>query len=238
MRNIVAIAYKELSTYFTSPMAYIIAGVFFALTGVFFINSVDQPFADASVRGMLQNTAFFIMPLIPPLMTMRLLAEEQKMGTLELLLTAPVRDYEVVLGKFFASFVILAATVLLTYFYVAILMYYSNPDLGPVFSGYLGMLLYCTTTLAIGLLASALTGNQIVAATVGFGLILMFSLVGNVAAVVGGAAATILSHLSMIDHYNPFSRGVVDTTDIAYFVVMSAVFLFLAVRVVESRRWR
>lgn len=238
MRNILSIAYKELAIYFTSPMAYVIAGVFLALTGVFFIDSVDQPFALASVRGLLRNTAFFLMPLIPPIMTMRLFAEEQKLGTLELLLTAPVRDYEVVLGKFMASFAILAPTVLLTLFYALVLMYYSDPDLGPVLSGYLGMLLYCTTTLAVGLLASSLTSNQIVAATVGFGIILLFSVVGNVSAVVGGVAATILEHLSLVNHFEGFAQGVVDTSNIIYYVMMTAVFLFLTIRAVESRRWR
>jgi ABC-2 type transport system permease protein len=237
MRTILSIAYKELAVYFTSPMAYVVAGVFLALTGVFFIDSVDQPFALASVRGLLRNTVFFLMPLISPIMTMRLFAEEQKLGTLELLLTAPVRDYEVVLGKFVASFAILAATVLLSLFYVLVLMFYADPDLGPVVSGYLGLLLYCTTTLAIGLLASSLSGNQIVAATVGFGVILLFSVVGNIAAVVGGAAATILEHLGLISHFEGFAQGVIDTSDVIYYVVMTVVFLFLTIRAVESRRW-
>ncbi len=238
MRNILSIAYKELSTYVTSPMAYIIAGVLLALTGVFFIDSVDQPFALASVRGLLRNTAFFLMPLIPPIMTMRLFAEEQKLGTLELLLTAPVRDFEVVLGKFLASFAILGGSLLLTLFYVFILRFYSDPDIGPVLSAYFGILLYSAGALAVGVLASSLTGNQIVAATVGFGIILMFSVVGNVSSVVGGAAATILGHLSMTNHYESFSQGIVDTTDVLYYVILCAVFLFLAVRSVESRRWR
>ncbi|MBI4202410.1 MAG: ABC transporter permease subunit [Chloroflexi bacterium] len=238
MRSILSIAYKELSVYFSSPMAYVISGVFLALTGVFFSDSVDQPFADASVRGLMRSTVFFIMPLIPPIMTMRLLAEEQKLGTLELLLTAPVRDYEVVIGKFLASFLILSATVLLTFFYVLILMYYSAPDMGPVLSGYLGLLLYCTTTLSIGLLASSLTGNQIVSATVGFGVILLFTFIGNLAAVVGGSAAVVLQHISLTGHFDPFARGVVDTGHILYYLVMTAAFLFLTIRSVESRRWR
>ncbi len=238
MRNILSIAYKELSTYFASPMAYVLAGVFLALTGVFFIDSVDQPFAPASVRGLLRNTAFFLMPLIPPIMTMRLFAEEQKLGTLELLLTAPVRDFEVVLGKFLASFAILAGSLLLTFFYVFILQFYSDPDLGPVLSGYLGILLYSATALAVGLLASSLTGNQIVAATVGVGVILLFSVIGNVSTVVGGAAATILEHLSLTGHFESFAQGVIDTSDILYYVISCALFLFLAVRAVESRRWR
>ncbi|MEE2701286.1 MAG: ABC transporter permease [Chloroflexota bacterium] len=238
MRNIGAISYKELSIYFASPMAYVIAGVFLALTGVFFVESIDQPFATATVAVMLRNTAFFLMPLIPPILTMRLLAEEQKLGTLELLMTAPVRDYEVVIGKFIASFVILGVTVLLTLVYVLILLFYADPDLGPVLGAYLGILLYSMTTLAIGLLASALTGNQIVAASVGFGLILLFSVIESVSAILSGVAATVLEQVSLTAHYDAFARGVVDTSDIIYYLVMAAIFLFLAVRALESRRWR
>lgn len=238
MRNIGAISYKELSIYFASPMAYVIAGVFLALTGVFFVESIDQPFATATVAVMLRNTAFFLMPLIPPILTMRLLAEEQKLGTLELLMTAPVRDYEVVIGKFIASFVILGVTVLLTLVYVLILLFYADPDLGPVLGAYLGILLYSMTTLAIGLLASALTGNQIVAASVGFGLILLFSVIDSVSAILSGVAATVLEQVSLTAHYDAFARGVVDTSDIIYYLVMAAIFLFLAVRALESRRWR
>lgn len=238
MRNIGAISYKELSIYFASPMAYVIAGVFLALTGVFFVESIDQPFATATVAVMLRNTAFFLMPLIPPILTMRLLAEEQKLGTLELLMTAPVRDYEVVLGKFIASFVILGVTVLLTLVYVLILLFYADPDLGPVLGAYLGILLYSMTTLAIGILASALTGNQIVAASVGFGLILLFSVIDSVSAILSGVAATVLEQVSLTAHYDAFARGIVDTSDIIYYLVMAAIFLFLAVRALESRRWR
>jgi len=219
-------------------MAYVIAGVFLALTGVFFVESIDQPFATATVAVMLRNTAFFLMPLIPPILTMRLLAEEQKLGTLELLMTAPVRDYEVVIGKFIASFVILGVTVLLTLVYVLILLFYADPDLGPVLGAYLGILLYSMTTLAIGLLASALTGNQIVAASVGFGLILLFSVIDSVSAILSGVAATVLEQVSLTAHYDAFARGVVDTSDIIYYLVMAAIFLFLAVRALESRRWR
>ena len=138
MRAIVAITRKEITIYFTSPMAYVVSGVFLALTGVFFIDSIDQAFKVAQVRGFLLRSSFFLLPLIPPLLTMRLFAEEQKLGTLELLVTAPVRDYEVVVAKFIASFIILSSTVLLTLFYTVILLFYGSPDIGPVVSGYLG----------------------------------------------------------------------------------------------------
>jgi ABC-2 type transport system permease protein len=219
-------------------MAYVVAGVFLSLTGVFFIDTIDRPFAEASMRGLLVQSALFLMPLIPPILTMRLLAEEQKLGTLELLLTAPVRDYEVVIGKFLASFVILGTTVLLTLFYVLFLVFYSSPDIGPIISGYLGFLLYCSATLAIGILASSLTANQIVAAVVGFGIILLFTIVHRVSGILSGTAATILEQLSLTTHFEAFARGVIDTSDIVYYLLITVVFLFIATRSLESRRWR
>lgn len=238
MRVIFFIARKELAIYFASPVAYVVAGVFLALTGVFFIDSIDRPFAEAAVRGLLLNSVFFLMTLLPPILTMRLLAEEQKLGTLELLLTAPVRDYEVVIGKYLASLAILSTTVLFTLFYVAILFRYSAPDPGPIFSGYLGFLLYGSAALAIGVLASSLTANQIVAAVVAFGITLLFTIVDRVSAILTGLVALILEQLSLTTHYDAFSRGVIATNDVTYYLVLTFVFLFLATRSLESRRWR
>ena len=238
MRTILSITRKELVVYFTSPTAYIVAGVFLALTGVFFIDSVDQPFAEATLQGLLLSSTFFLMTLLSPILTMRLLAEEQKLGTIELLLTAPVRDYEVVVAKYLASFVILSATILLTLFYAVILLYYSSPDMGPIFSGYLGFLLYGSAALAIGLLASSLTGNQIVAAVVGFGIILIFTIIDRVSDILTGTVANVLTQLSLTTHFDAFSRGVISTSDVTYYLILTGVFLFLTTRSLESRRWR
>ena len=238
MRTTLAITRKELAIYFASPMAYVVAAVFLALTGVFFIDSIDQPYAVAAARGLLITSAFYLLPLIPPILTMRLFAEEQKLGTLELLLTAPVRDYEVVIAKFLASFVILSATVLLTLFYVMLLFFYSDPDPWPVLSGYLGFLLYGSAALAIGLLASSLTVNQIVAAVVGFGIILLFTVIDRVSEILGGGIANVLEHISISTHFDAFARGVIDTSDIVYYLLLTVVFLFLTIRSLESRRWR
>lgn len=238
MRIVLYITRKELVVYFKSPMAYVVAAVFLALMGVFFIDSIEGAFAEAAIRGLLVNAVFFLMPLMPPILTMRLFAEEQKLGTLELLLTAPVRDYEVVLAKFLASFVILVSILLFTLFYLAILFYYSNPDPGPVFSGYLGFILYGAAALAIGLLASSLTSNQIVAATVGFGIVFLFTILDRISGVLEGPVSTALGQMSLPAHFESFARGVIDTSDVVYFIVLTAVFLFLTVRAVESRRWR
>ena len=179
------------------------------------------------------------MPLIPPLLTMRLLAEEQKLGTLELLLTSPIRDYEIVVAKFLASFFILLAMTLFTLFYMLLLVVYqANPDIGPMISTYIGFILYAMVALSIGLLASSLATNQIVAASVGFGIIFLFTILHRINEVIEGPIATIIEHLSLLAHFESFSRGVMDTKDIAYFIVMTGVFLFLTIRSLESRRWR
>ena len=238
MRTTAAILRKELAIYFKSPMAYVVAVVFLALTGLFFIESIESPFAEASVRTLLLRSAFFLLPLIPPILTMRLLAEEQKLGTLELLLTAPVRDYEVVVAKFLASFVFLGATLLMTLLYTAILFFYADPDLGPILSGYLGFLLYGGAALSIGLLASSLTSNQLVAATVGFGVILLFTVVDQFSGFLGGTVATVLEHISLSAHFDAFTRGVIDIGDVVYYLMLTVVFLFFTVRSLESRRWR
>tara|TARA_B100001741_G_C16360311_1_gene508322 strand:- start:225 stop:737 length:513 start_codon:yes stop_codon:yes gene_type:complete len=170
---------------------------------------------------------------------MRLLAEEQKLGTLELLLTSPIRDYEIVVAKFLASFIILLAMTLFTLFYMLLLfVYQANPDIGPMISTYVGFILYAMVALSIGLLASSLTTNQIVAASVGFGIIFLFTILQRINEVIDGPIATLIEHLSLLSHFESFSRGVMDTKDIAYFIVMTATFLFLTIRSLESRRWR
>lgn len=146
-RNTAAIFWKETKTYFTSPMAYIIAGVFLAITGYLFVQSISTTFPEASIRGWLEpSTTIFV--LLSPALTMRLLAEEQKLGTLELLMTSPIRDYEIVLGKFFAVLAILLATLSLTMFYTLMLVWFGDPDIGPLLCGYLGIILFGASTLA------------------------------------------------------------------------------------------
>ena len=237
-RNTAAIAWREIRTYFTSPIAYIVAAVFLALTGYFFVNSISGTFPEAAIRGVLEPSTFFLVPFIAPILTMRLFAEEQKLGTLELLLTAPVRDYEVVLGKFLASFVVLAGMLALTLYYVLLLSLFGDPDLGPLLSGYLGFLLYTAAALSIGIFASSLTSDQRVAAILGIGMILALIFVEQASVFVGGTAATFLEEAALLGHFDDFSRGVIDTWHLVYYVTFTALLLFLTVQSVESRRWR
>ena len=237
MRVSLAIAWKEIQAYFTSPMGYIVAMVFLALTGFFFVISVSGDFPEATIEGYIQPSAFILI-LLAPAMTMRLMAEEQKLGTIELLLTSPVRDWEVVLGKFLASISFFVGTLALTLYYVLLIHIYGTPDWGPIWSGYLGLILYGATALSIGLLASSLTSNQIIALVVGFGLLLMLALIDQASDLVGGVGSTILSQMGLNTHLDDFTRGVVDTSNIVYYVTVTAVFLFLTVRSLETRRWR
>jgi len=174
----------------------------------------------------------------PPLLTMRLLAEEQKLGTLELLMTAPVRDWEVVLGKYIASLIMFSATIILTLYYVLLLYVFGQPDTGPVLSSYLGLMLHGAAALAVGLLGSSLSANQIVAAVVGIAVLLMLSFVDRVGSLVSGVAADVLNGLSLNAHVTDFTRGVIDTANVVYFLSITAVFLFLTIRSMETRRWR
>ena len=238
MKNISAITYKELLIYFSSPMAYIIAGVFFTLTGVFFVTSIEGAFAEASARALFSNATYFLMPLIPPLLTMRLLAEEQKLGTLELLLTSPVREWEVVIGKYIASLIMLLAILAVTSYYVILMYIFGTPDSGPVLSAYMGLILYGAAALSIGLLGSSLSSNQIVAAVVGTAVLLFFSFINRVSTVIEGAPASFLDALSMESRLADFTRGIIDTSHVIYFLSLIAIFVFITIRALETRRWR
>lgn len=237
MNNTLTIAWKETKAYFTTPTAYIVGAMFLVLTGIFFVFDMTRPFAEASVRNFVSWASLFIM-FLAPLLTMRLLAEEQKLGTLELLLTAPVQDWEVVVGKYIASFIALMVTIVFTLYYVALLYVFATPDTGPILSAYFGLVLYGMAALAIGLMASSLSGNQIVAAVVGIGILLTLSFIDRIASIVEGLAADVLNGISMNAHFTDFARGVIDTSHIVYYISMTAVFLFIAVRSLETRRWR
>ena len=251
--NIWNIAYKELKTYFSSPMAYVVAAAFLAITGFFFVASVSDAFSEASIRGFSAGAIFFMIFLSPAL-TMRLLAEEQKLGTLELLLTSPITEFEIVIGKFIASFLMLVIMLSFTLYYVLVLFIYGVPDIGPIYTGYMGMILYGATTLSVGLAASAITSNQLVALVVASGTLTGLTVVDFVAERLSGTAEQVLngfqlgSSFQTFDvsnfavaqggHFADFSRGIINFGDILYYLGMTGVFLFLTVVLLQSRRWR
>ena len=237
MLTVRAVALKEIQIYFSSPVAYIVALIFMALSGFFFVRDLGNPFPEASLSNFFQGSTFVLIPLAPAL-TMRLLAEEQKLGTIELLLTSPVRDWEVIIGKYLASLVFLLFLLALTSYYVILLLVFASPDPGPIYSGYLGLVLYGMAALSVGILTSTLTSNQIVAAVVGFGILVVLYATSFISEVVTGVWANLFTQLSFTSHFNDFDSGIIDSANIVYFLSVTALFLFLSIRALESRRWR
>ncbi len=234
-------------------MAYVVSAAFLAITGFFFVASVSDAFAEASIRGYLAGAVFFMI-FMSPALTMRLIAEEQKLGTLELLLTSPIREFEIVIGKFIAAFVMMAIMTGLSLYFVVVLFIYGDPDIGPLLSGFLGLGLYAAATLAVGLFASALSSNQIVGLIVGSGILTALTIIDFVSERLTGLASQVLdgfqlgASFSVFDldsfgvaqggHFADFAKGIISVSDIAYYISLTAVFLLLTVLVLEARRWR
>jgi ABC-2 type transport system permease protein len=253
MRNILAIAGKELRGYFASPIAYIVIGAFALLFGYFFYAGVAffnrQSMQMAMGQGGTMNinqmlvTPVFInatvmMLFLLPAITMRTYAEEKRSGTIELLLTSPVTDTEIILGKFLGAMGLYAAMLAVTLIHILLLFWFGNPEWKPIASAYLGMLLMGGCFIAVGLLISSLTKNQIVAGVVTFAVFLMLWVINWIGVFVGPTAQAILSHLSITDHFDDFSRGVLDTKHLVYYISFISLGLFLTAKSVDSERWR
>jgi len=238
MRNVLAITGKELRTYFASPVAYVVTAGFLLIMGIFFAFVIMQPLGSqtASLEPVL-GSAPVILLLLAPALTMRLLAEETRSGTMELVLTSPVRDGEVVLGKYLASLLLFLFMLALTLVYVVVLLRFGNPDRGVLVSSYVGAVLFGAAFLAVGVLASALTQNQIVAAVISLATLLALWLIDIFASLTRGVLADVLSYLSIIARYNDFMRGVISSQNVIYYLSVIAVALFLATRALETRRW-
>lgn len=180
----------------------------------------------------------FLLVFVVPIFTMRLLAEEKKTGTFELLKSLPFTDWNIVIGKFLSAFTLLAVMLLGTGYYVIVMMRFGKPELPVVGVALCGALLSAAAYTAIGVFASALSENQIVAAIVAFVALLGFFLVGEIVPASSGGWGRILEFLSLRYHTDQFARGLLRLEDVAYFVMLSAVFLFLTCRSLELRRWR
>ena len=246
---------KEMRLYFTSPVAWVIITIFLFIAGYFFYSifafytlasmqsamnpqmARDLNVTDSVLRPLFSNVSVILL-LLMPLITMRLFAEERRSGTIELLLTYPVRDGAVLLGKYLAALTLYAIMLALTLLYPGIIVYFARVEWGPLLTGYLGLLLMGATFLAVGIFASSLTENQIVASITTFGVLLILWVVGWSAEYVGGAWGRVLSHLSILEHFDTFARGVLDTKDVIYYVDVTLVALFLSLRSLETRRWK
>jgi len=236
MRNAWLIARRELGSYFTSPIAYAVTAVFLVIVGYFF-GMILYLSREATMRYLFYNVTTFLL-LIGPALTMRLVAEERKSGTIELLLTSPVRDGEVITGKFLAALLLWLAMLALTLVYPLLLKAFGNPDPGPIFAGYVGLVLSGAAVLALGTLASTVTANQIVAALLAFGLSLILWLTDAMQNLVSGPLASFFSYLSLSVHFEDFPKGVIDTKDVIFYLSVVAAALFIATRMLEARRWK
>lgn len=230
-----AVVKKELKTYFTSPLAYTMIGVFMALSGLFF-NAILRDTQEASLR-ILFGVMTTLLLLLSPVLTMRLVAEEKRQGTDELLLTSPLRPFEIVAGKYAACVILFGVMLALTLQYLIILLRIGKPEMGPVFSGYFGLFLLCCAFASIGLFASALTDNQMVAAVVSFGLLLLFWIMEWLAENVPETFREFVSSAALISHMTNFQKGIIELADVFYFLCLIFIFLFLSSKVIESRRW-
>jgi ABC-2 type transport system permease protein len=255
MRNVLAIAGKELRGYFASPIAYIIIGFFALLFGYFFYVPVQffnrqSMQAGMGMGGTLNINTMLITPVFTnatvvmlfllPAITMRTYSEEKRSGTIELLLTSPVTDTEIIFGKFIGAMGLYATMLAVTLIHVGILFYFAepNPEWKPIATTYLGLLLMGGCFISVGLLISSLTKNQVVAAIVTFAVFLMLWIINWIGTFVGPTAQSILSHLSLTDHFDDFARGVIDTKHLIYYVSFIALGLFLTGKSVDSERWR
>lgn len=254
MRNILTIARKELKTYFTSPIAYIVLAIGAVIFGFFFYSALSffvmqSMQSEMMGRGMPMNVnEFVIRPLLMnlsvislflvPMITMRLYAEEKRSGTIELLLTSPVRDLELILGKFVAALVLYLGIVGIAVLNIALLFLYGNPDWRPLLAGVLGVVLMGASFLALGMMISTFTRNQIVAGSITFGLFLMLWVADWVSSYSTTRVGQVASYISITTHIENFAKGVIDLKDLVYY--MSVIFLgvFLTKRSLESLRWR
>ena len=236
MRTALVIARRELLAYFISPIAYMVSAVFLLIAGYLFSLILIQS-QQATMEGLFFNI-MVVLIFVVPLLTMRLLADEQKTGTIEILLTAPVRDWEVVLGKYLAAMGMFGVMLACTLYFPFILWWVGGtPDWGPILTGYLGLILLTSAMMAIGTLTSAVTENQIVAAVLGFGILLLLWLIdaaGNIAT----GSASVLTYLSLPTHYNDFARGAINLEDVVYYLSVTIAALFIATRMLETRRYR
>ncbi len=240
MRNALIIARREIEAYFVSPIAYVVIAAYLVVMGLLFSLVVaGRPGAEASLRFVFGNVfSAIILIIVGPLLTMRLLAEEQRSGTIELVLTSPVRDWEVVLGKYLAGLAVFLTMLIPTVIYPVLIDHFGNPDRGVFLTTYIGVILLGMALLSLGLLTSAVTQNQIVAAFLGLGLILLLTFAEFLASVVGDPFSDILSYLGLFSHFFDFLRGIIDTRDVVYYLSVTVGALFLTTQILGTRRWR
>lgn len=259
MQATLAIYNKEFRSFFYSPMAYIILAFFTVLTGLFFYFNLSG-FVEACMRSdmmaqqyrmgpqpmnvnlMLIRGYFWNIALISlftlPAITMRLYSEEKRLGTVELLYTAPITPTQIILGKYMAGLALYIVMLIPTMLFMAFLYMYGSPDFMPILSGYIGLLMLGSAFIAIGIFISTTTENQIIAAIGGFAVSLLLWLMGMGASFAGPSLAPVLEYISIITHFEDFSQGVIDTGHIIYYFLFTFVGLYFSLKLIESVKWR
>lgn len=238
MRKVPALTRREMNSLFFSPLAYTILTIFLVFSGIFFVKFVtDSKEANYSVGAVIGLLNFMFL-VGTPLLTMRLLSEEYRSGNIENLMTAPVTDTEVILAKFIGAFVLYACLLLPTLAYPLILSFVGKPDWGVVLSAYFGLLLMGCQFVALGVFCSSLTRNQIVAGVLALVLQLGLWMIGTVGDSLSGMLRDMCHYAAALDHLKPFLEGRIAFRDVFYFLSLCGFWLFLAVRSLESKRWR
>ncbi len=254
MSNVLAIAHKELKAYFASPIAYVVIGLFALVFGFFyyigvayFINQSMQMMGlqggptqnvnEQVIRPLFLNASVILL-FVLPMITMRTYSEEKRSGTIELLLTSPLTDWQIILGKFIGAMALYAAMLAVTLVHIGVLFALGNPEWKPVATSYLGLLLMGGTFIAIGLLISSFTKNQIVAVMATFAVVLLGWIINWASTLAGPTGREVLDYLGMTNHLEDFTRGIIDTKHVIYYVSLITFALFLTARSVDSERWR
>ena len=256
MTNILAIAQKELKSYFASPIAYIVIGFWSLLYGYFFVailsffvrqsmqmNQFGMQGPQAMnvnqqlIRPLLQNVNILVLFLMP-MVTMRTYAEEKRSGTIELLLTSPVTDFQIIMGKFLGAMALYGAMLAVTLIHIGVLFMYGRPEWKPIVTTYIGLLLFGGCFVSLGLFISSLTKNQIVAGMVTFAVFLLLWIITWIGSFSGPTVDKITQYVSILDHLDDFGKGVLDTTHVIYYLSFITFGLFLTAKSVDSERWR
>ncbi len=246
MRKSLVLANREMATYFYSPMAYVIGALYLAVTSLIFFHGlgllnippVFRPGEEASLRALFEAMAY-VMVFIAPLLTMRLMSEEFRSGTIEKIMTTPISDTQVVLGKFIGVMSFYTILLSTTVVFLVLVASYGQPDVGVAIMGYVGMLLLGAFFTSIGIFTSTITRYQILAALAGIAILAFLTLLMQpIAVYVAGPVGEIASRTGAMTYFRDFSKGMLDTRGLVYFLGGSALFLFLSVKALESRRWR
>ncbi len=255
MNNILAIAHKELKSYFSTPIAYVVIGFFALLFGYFFyamliiFNQQSQQLGGLGggggnvdinqqlIRPLFLNASVILL-FVLPLITMRTYSEEKRSGTIELLLTSPVTDVEIIVGKFLGAMALYAAMLGITLIHMVLLFAWGNPEPKVVLTGYIGLLLMGGCFISVGLLISSLTKNQIVSGMVTFAVFLLLWVINWIASFTGPTTQSVLNYLSITDHFDDFTKGILDTKHLVYYFSVMSFGLFLTARSVDTERWK